>query len=241
MGLGRAQGPVTHLSRCEASLCAVGSVLCSCLRARSLASSPWQSCTPAREKQRVRRWHREHAGMFWGAPRCRQLPVLGSSWGRNRSVPPIFNTDPSCVGSAAPTVTSITLGACPAHPRAAPPSFHPPCCTTGGLPRAELRTQRLLERGGRAQADPTCSPLTSQPPLSFPSILGSPTPGKTPPGPSAAHPKAQRHSPAGGREPGARAAQPQWTMQMGEAARTPHHPTPVIRGCQPHIFFILRN
>lgn len=65
-GDGIARGSITHLSRCEASLCAVGSVLCSCLRARSLANSPWQSCTPGREKQKVR--HSPCAGMICTCP-----------------------------------------------------------------------------------------------------------------------------------------------------------------------------
>jgi len=67
-GTGRAWGSSTHLSRCEASLCAVGSVLCSCLRARSLANSPWQSCTPGREKQRVRPEHSPRADTFCTRP-----------------------------------------------------------------------------------------------------------------------------------------------------------------------------
>lgn len=67
VGTGRARGGITHLSRCEASLCAVGSVLCSCLRARSLANSPWQSCTPGREKQRVRPAHSPCADRFGGS------------------------------------------------------------------------------------------------------------------------------------------------------------------------------
>lgn len=66
VGIEMARGSITHLSRCEASLCAVGSVLCSCLRAHSLANSPWQSCTPGREKQRVR--HSPCAGMICTCP-----------------------------------------------------------------------------------------------------------------------------------------------------------------------------
>lgn len=66
VGTEMARGSITHLSRCEASLCAVGSVLCSCLRARSLANSPWQSCTPGREKQRVR--HSPCASMLCTCP-----------------------------------------------------------------------------------------------------------------------------------------------------------------------------
>lgn len=77
--MGRTQHWVTYLSRCEASLCAVGSVLCSCLRVRSLANSPWQSCTPAGEKQKVTGCMGHMRNILEGT---------------RVFVSPIFNTDP---------------------------------------------------------------------------------------------------------------------------------------------------
>lgn len=44
-------GIVSYLSHCEAFLCAVDSVLCSYLTAHSLASSPWQSYMPGKERK----------------------------------------------------------------------------------------------------------------------------------------------------------------------------------------------
>lgn len=110
VGTGRARGSITHLSRCEASLCAVGSVLCSCLRARSLANSPWQSCTPGREKQRVRPVHSPRADTF-----CTRPGLAAPGLGRG-SVFAVFTGDPRVALAAAllqPPAQSTLTPACP--------------------------------------------------------------------------------------------------------------------------------
>lgn len=173
-----------------------------------------------------------------GAPRCQKLPVLGSSWGRHRSVTPIFSTDPSCVGSAAPTVTSITLGACPARPRAAPPSFHPPWV---GCPGLSSGLRGFWKGVAEPRLTQPAAPLFPGLPSPFHPSLGPPHREKPHWAPVLLTPRHRDTAPPerGSREPGQH--NPSGQCRRGKQPGPHTTPTPVIRGCQPHIFFISRN